>query len=90
MAGGLGADNSANMIAAAVKYSLGAGVTVYADLPETINAKYAHYDLGAGGRAVTTDCHEGGLPASGDTASNPHCWAGGRLVGFSVGANKKF
>jgi hypothetical protein len=89
-AGGSGADNSANMFTAALKHSMGHDVTLYAAAAETINAKYAHYDLGAGGRAVTTDCHDGGLPASGDTASNPHCWAGGKLIGFSLGVNKRF
>ncbi len=89
-AGGSGVDNSANMVTAALKHEFVKDVTVYAAWAATYNAKYAHYDLGAGGRAVTTDCHDGGLPASGDTTSNPHCWAGGKLMGVSVGLNARF
>ena len=31
----------------------------YLDAAETINNTNAHYDLGAGGRGLTTDCHDG-------------------------------
>jgi predicted porin len=89
-AGGLDADNSADMITAAIKHNFGHDILVYLAWAYTINAQYAHYDLGAGGRAVTTDCHDGGLPASGDTTSNPHCWAGGKPMGFSVGMSARF
>jgi predicted porin len=89
-AGGADADNVANMITAALKHQLADDVLVYATWAMTINHPFAHYDFGAGGRAVTTDCHDGGLPAGGDLFSNPHCWAGGRLIGFSVGLNKRF
>jgi predicted porin len=89
-AGGLDADNSANMITAAVKHGFGHNVLVYLAWAYTINAQYAHYDLGAGGRAVTTDCHDAGLPASGDVNSNPHCWAGGKLMGVSLGLKAGF
>ncbi len=89
-AGGLDADNSANMITAAIKHNLGHDILVYLAWAYTINAQYAHYDLGAGGRGVTTDCHDGGLPASGDTTSGPHCWAGGKLMGVSLGMSARF
>jgi predicted porin len=89
-AGGLDADNSANMITAAIKYSFGHNVLAYLAWAYTINAQYAHYDLGAGGRAVTTDCHDAGLPASGDVNSSPHCWAGGKLMGVSLGLKAGF
>ena len=62
----------------------------YAAWAVTANKPYAHYDLGAGGRAVTTDCHDASLPASGDVFSSPHCWAGGTLMGFSLGLAKSF
>jgi predicted porin len=90
LTGGSDVDNRANMITAALKHELVKDVMVYAAWAATYNAQYAHYDLGAGGRAVTTDCHDGGLPASGDTTSNPHCWAGGKLMGVSVGLNARF
>jgi predicted porin len=89
-AGGLGVDNSSNMITAALKHELGPHVLAYVAWAGTFNAHYAHYDLGAGGRAVTTDCHDGGLPASGDVTSNPHCWAGGKLMGVSAGLSSSF
>ena len=90
MAGGLDADNSANMYAAAIKHSFGHGVLVYLAWAYTVNAQFAHYDLGAGGRSLTTDCHDANLPASGDVNANPHCWAGGNLMGFSLGMKAVF
>ena len=89
-AGGLDADNEANMLTAAIKHNFGHDILVYFAWAYTINNQFAHYDLGAGGRGVTTDCHDGGLPASGDTTSSPHCWAGGKLMGFSLGMSARF
>ena len=89
-AGGLDVDNEANMVTAAVKHSFGHGVLIYLAWAYTINNQFAHFDLGAGGRSLTTDCHDAGLPASGDVNSNPHCWAGGKLMGFSLGVNARF
>ena len=43
----------------------------------------------AGGRGVTTDCHDA-VNASGGLASGPHCFAGTTLVGVSTGLNWKF
>ena len=63
----------------------------------TLNHPAAHYDLGAGGRGVTTDCHDGSnLTAFDPTATppvsgaGPHCYAGGLLRAFSAGLNLKF
>jgi predicted porin len=89
--GGAHVDNSANMITAAVKYLIGKNLTLYADWAMTINGPFAHYDLGAGGRAVTTDCHDAGTSSTtGGESSNPHCWAGGRLMGVSAGMKYTF
>jgi len=61
----------------------------------TDNHSAAHYDLGAGGRAVTTDCHDGSILAAFDpttggvTGDGPRCFAGGKLKGVSV-VNYKF
>jgi predicted porin len=84
------ADNQADMFTVAIKHTAGAGVTFYVDYAVTFNHAYAHYDLGAGGRGVTTDCHDAQLPALGDATGSPHCWAGGTLQGFSVGTQYKF
>jgi predicted porin len=87
--GGADPDNSANLLTVAYKHTFVPGLMVYADWAGTYNAKDAHFDLGAGGRGVTTDCHDASDAAGGAT-SNPHCWAGGTLLGFSVGMKYQF
>jgi predicted porin len=88
-AAGAHAHNDADMLTAAFKYMITQDLTAYADWAMTINGSAAHYDLGAGGRAVTTDCHDA-FAAQGGVGSNPHCWTGGRLMGISAGLNYKF
>jgi len=87
--GGLGVDNTANMISVAFRHKLSEGLTAYANWAGTFNGPYAHYDLGAGGRTVTVDCHDAS-DATGDETSDPHCWAGGHLQGLSLGLNRRF
>lgn len=87
--GGRGADNSANMVTAAYRHQIFAGLTAYTAWAATFNGPYGHFDLGAGGRVVTTDCHDAS-DATGGESSNPHCWAGGQLMGVSVGLNRRF
>jgi predicted porin len=82
-------DNHADMVTAAYKRVLGPGVVAYVDWAGTFNGPFAHYDLGAGGRAVTVDCHDA-FSASGGAQSNPHCWTGSTLQGVSVGLQYKF
>ena len=62
--------------------------TPHVNYAMTVNYSTAHYDLGAGGRGVTTDCHDAANPdASGfdPNGGAPHCFAGGRLQGISAG-----
>jgi len=73
----------------AFKYLFGKNLTWYADWAMTANGPFAHYDLGAGGRAVTTDCHDASDTTGGES-SNPHCWAGGKLMGVSTGLKWTF
>jgi predicted porin len=91
--GGLGAfatnKNQADMVTAAYKRTLGPNLTWYSNVAATINGPSAHYDLGAGGRGVTTDCHDAS-DASGGALSNPHCFTGTTLVGVSTGLQWKF
>ncbi len=87
--GGRGVDNSANLFTVAYRHTLASGLTAYATFAATLNAPYAHYDLGGGGRGVTTDCHDAS-DATGGESSDPHCWAGGKLKGISVGLDKRF
>jgi hypothetical protein len=88
-AGGAGVNNAANMFSVVYTRKVAKGLTAYVDWAGTFNGPYAHYDLGAGGRAVTTDCHDAS-DATGGESSNPHCWAGGHLAGVSAGVNRKF
>jgi predicted porin len=78
--------NGANMITAMYKHAVDKHTTVYVDYAMTINQSMAHYDLGAGGRGVAIDCHDGSSLQQG----SPFCFAGGREMGVSVGMNYKF
>ena len=91
--GGLGSDNAANMFTLAWKHQVDEQLSFYADAAETLNHASAHYDLGAGGRGVTTDCHDASNPDTTGFDPNgnaPHCWAGGKLKGVSVGMKYTF
>ena len=82
-------DNSADMLTANYKHKFGANLTWYTAIAMTINGPSAHYDLGAGGHGVTTDCHSA-YEATGGLASNPHCWTGTTLAGVSTGLQWRF
>jgi predicted porin len=84
------ANNTANMFTAALKYQLTKSLGIYGDWAMTANGPAAHYDLGAGGRGVTIDCHDAFGAAGGDVASYPHCWTGVTLMGASLGMVWKF
>lgn len=87
---GSNVDNSANLFTVALKNQLSKNLLGYFNWAFTSNGPAAHYDLGAGGRAVTTDCHDAFAAAGGLVASNPHCWTGGQLMGVSAGLNYRF
>jgi predicted porin len=95
---GANPDNSANLYTFAYKRSLDKHFSWYVDYALTLNHPDAHYDLGAGGRGITTDCHDGSpitafdptvtpTPVSG---VGPRCYTGGRLQGFSGGLKFQF
>jgi porin-like protein len=95
--GGFNPDNMANMYTIAYKHAIDKHVSWYADWALTLNHPDAHYDLGAGGRGVTTDCHDATTLTAFDATQNPpisgtgpHCFAGGRLQGFSAGLKVQF
>lgn len=88
--GGAHVDNQANLFSAAVKYRATETLGLYMAWGLTANGPFSHYDLGAGGRSVATDCHDAFAAAGGLVGSNPHCWTGGQLDGASVGLNWKF
>ena len=91
--GGANSDNASNMFTLAWKHQVDKQFSFYTDFAETLNHTAAHYDLGAGGRGVTTDCHDASNPDTSGFDPNggaPHCWAGGHLEGISVGAKYTF
>jgi predicted porin len=90
--GGLAAadnDNAADMLSANYKHKFGSNLTWYTAVAATINGPSAHYDLGAGGRGVTTDCHDA-FGGSGGLVSQPHCYVGPVLAGVSTGIQWRF
>jgi predicted porin len=81
--------NAADMVTASYKRKLSSNLTWYTAVAATFNGSSAHYDLGAGGRGVTTDCHDA-FGADGGYTSTPHCYTGTTIVGISTGAQWKF
>ncbi len=104
--GGLNPDNMANMYTIALRHSIDRHLSFYIDYAQTNNHPAAHYDLGAGGRGLTTDCHDGspitaldpvnvvndpsGLTLPSLNGIGPHCFAGGQLRGLSTGIRLQF
>ena len=82
-------DNQADMVTAAYKHKYSENLTWYTTVAATFNGPSAHYDLGAGGRGVTTDCHDA-FSTSGGAYSTPHCYTGTTLAGGSTGLQWKF
>ena len=89
-------DDSANLYSLAWRHAVDKYTTLYIDYAMTDNHADAHYDLGAGGHGVTTDCHDSTPMAAFDpttggvTNTGPHCFSGGRLQGVSAGVAFKF
>jgi predicted porin len=81
--------NAADMVTASYKRKLSSNLTWYTAVAATFNGSSAHYDLGAGGRGVTTDCHDA-FGSDGGFDSTPHCYTGTTIVGVSTGAQWKF
>ena len=81
--------NQADMVTAAWKHKFSDNLIWYTNVAATFNGPSAHYDLGAGGRSVTTDCHDAGSTPGGLT-STAECWTGTTLVGVSTGLQWKF
>ncbi len=83
--------NTADMYTAAWKHRFDKQTYWYIDWAATINHGNAHYDIGAGGRGLTTDCHDGTNTVYVDYSSTGNTtWGGCRPTGFSTGVNYKF
>jgi predicted porin len=83
--------NTADMVTLAFVQKIDKQVSWYADVAETFNHGNAHYDLGAGGHGITTDCHDGTHASQIDYSSfGPTTWGGCHIKGASVGMTYKF
>ena len=82
-------NNNADMVTANYKHKFGQNLVWYTDVAATMNGYSAHYDLGAGGRGVTTDSHSA-FGGTGGLLSVPHLWTGTTLFGASTGVQWRF
>jgi predicted porin len=83
-------NNQADMITGSWKHKLSDSLTWYTAAAATFNGPSAHYDLGAGGHGVTTDCHDAFGADGGNVYGAPHCYTGTTIVGFSTGLQYRF
>lgn len=83
-------DNQADMITASWKHKFSDNLTWYTAAAATFNGPSAHFDLGAGGHGVTTDCHDASGADGGNVFGNPHCFTGTTIVGVSTGLQYRF
>jgi predicted porin len=84
-------DDTADMYTIAWKHKLDKQLYWYVDSALTLNHGNAHYDIGAGGRGLTTDCHDGTNTIFTDASSaGPTTWGGCRIMGFSTGLDYRF
>jgi predicted porin len=84
-------DDTADMYTLAWKHKFDKHFYWYIDSALTINHGNAHYDLGAGGRGLTTDCHDGTNTIIIDGSSTgPTTWGGCRIMGYSTGMDYRF
>ncbi len=84
-------NNQANMYTVAWIHQLDKQLSWYVNAALTINDGNAHFDLGAGGHGVKTDCHDGTNTVFTDFSSaGPTTWGGCHPLGFSTGLDYKF
>jgi hypothetical protein len=86
-------NDTADLYTAAWKHRFDKHFYAYLDVADTVNHGNSHYDLGAGGRSLTTDCHDGTNTVVNDYSSaGPTTWGGDKChpMGVSLGMNYKF
>jgi predicted porin len=84
-------DNQANMYTAQYWHKFDKQLTWYFDVAETVNDGNSHFDIGAGGHGIKTDCHDATHYQFVDYSSaGPTTWGGCHPLGFSTGVNYKF
>jgi predicted porin len=83
--------DQSNMYTVQWWHKLDKQLTVYFDWAETINDGNAHYDIGAGGHGIKTDCHDATHEQFIDYSSaGPTTWGGCHEQGFSTGVSYRF
>jgi predicted porin len=83
--------NESNMYTIAFWHKIDKQLTWYLDAADTANDGNAHYDIGAGGHGIKTDCHDATHPMFIDYSSaGPTTWGGCHEIGVSTGVNFKF
>jgi predicted porin/outer membrane murein-binding lipoprotein Lpp len=84
-------NNQANMYTVAWTHKLDKQLSYYIDAAMTVNDGGAHYDIGAGGHGIKSDCHDGTNTVFTDFSSaGPTTWGGCRELGISTGLDYKF
>jgi predicted porin len=84
-------DNQANMYTVGWWHKLDRQLSWYLQAADTANDGNAHYDIGAGGHGIKTDCHDATHPQFIDYSSaGPTTWGGCHEIGVSTGVNFKF
>ncbi len=87
----LNGDNIGNTYTIGYRHKLDKQLTWYIDAAETVNDGNAHFDIGAGGHGIKTDCHDGTNTVFQDFSSaGPTTWGGCHEIGVSTGMNYKF
>ena len=90
MPAGVGS-NQANMYTIGWWHKFDKQLTFYLNAAETANDGNAHYDIGAGGHGIKTDCHDATHAMFIDYSSaGPTTWGGCHPIGVSTGVNFKF
>ena len=84
-------DNHANMYTAQYWHKFDKQLSWYLDWAETINVGNSHYDIGAGGHGIKTDCHDATHFTFVDYSSaGPTTWGGCHPMGVSTGVSYRF
>jgi predicted porin len=83
--------NEANMYTVSWWHKFDKQFTFYLDFADTANDGNAHFDIGAGGHGIKTDCHDATHAEFIDYSSaGPTTWGGCHEIGVSTGVNFKF
>jgi predicted porin/outer membrane murein-binding lipoprotein Lpp len=84
-------NNQANMYTFEYRHKFDKQLTAYFTFADTVNDGNAHYDIGAGGHGVKTDCHDATHATFIDYSSaGPTTWGGCHPIGISTGVDFKF